>query len=340
MENIIDKQLDLLKICTSCKYKYPISHFISIKQKNNITKQCLKCRKNAVHSQKKYHKKLFKIIEETKAAYPCFKCGDDIDTHKQFHHIDSSKKINDIKSLRKLNDIKKEIDKCIILCRKCHCKETFNHNYKTIKLQKKYEIICQYKINIGKCQNNCNDIFDPDVLSFYEFDHIDPKTKKYNISDMVYKNFKELYIELKKCQLLCSYCHYDKTITTIKKYPELDFYEGISSKHGRKYISNKPNQKILFSDIEIILQLAKDGVSQTNIASKYNISRQHISKLLRDNGIKKIKNIIQIKGTEIINTFRSLKDAQKHTKINRKFISKICNNKVFSPYEFTFKFEE
>lgn len=43
-----------------------------------------------------------------------------------------------------------------------------------------------------------------------EFDHIDPKTKLFNISGF-HKSREALLAELKKCQLLCSECHKAKT---------------------------------------------------------------------------------------------------------------------------------
>jgi len=49
------------------------------------------------------------------------------------------------------------------------------------------------------------------------FHHRDPKSKKYNISDLVYhkKSITIIIKELKKCDLLCEYCH--KKIHKIKK---------------------------------------------------------------------------------------------------------------------------
>ena len=56
----------------------------------------------------------------------------------------------------------------------------------------------------GKCQK-CGST---DKL---EFDHVDPKDKKYNISNMWQWKSERIREELLKCQLLCSRCHRDKT---------------------------------------------------------------------------------------------------------------------------------
>lgn len=48
-----------------------------------------------------------------------------------------------------------------------------------------------------------------------EFDHIDPKTKKNTISNLLYMEMKweTAAEEMKKCQILCSNCHSIKTST-------------------------------------------------------------------------------------------------------------------------------
>ena len=54
----------------------------------------------------------------------------------------------------------------------------------------------------GKCEicNNNNFI----VLCFH---HIDPNSKKFEISDKIRLSYNDLYEEAKKCQLLCQNCH-------------------------------------------------------------------------------------------------------------------------------------
>lgn len=66
-----------------------------------------------------------------------------------------------------------------------------------------------------------------------EFDHIDPKTKEFEISDGFSHSKEKLWGELEKCQLLCSICHIEKS----KK----DFYktnfgdENYKQPHGTHY---------------------------------------------------------------------------------------------------------
>ena len=44
-----------------------------------------------------------------------------------------------------------------------------------------------------------------------EFDHIDPLSKSFTIAQKMTANIELLYKEVDKCQLLCRYCHYEKT---------------------------------------------------------------------------------------------------------------------------------
>ena len=56
----------------------------------------------------------------------------------------------------------------------------------------------------------CNKKFHPYAM---DWDHIDPKTKSYEISEMIASGYSWHLIEseMKKCQLLCALCHKEKT---------------------------------------------------------------------------------------------------------------------------------
>jgi len=51
-----------------------------------------------------------------------------------------------------------------------------------------------------------------------EFDHIDPTTKHYCISEILAFRMEKLLAELSKCQLLCTDCHREKTSNWHKTY--------------------------------------------------------------------------------------------------------------------------
>jgi 5-methylcytosine-specific restriction endonuclease McrA len=65
----------------------------------------------------------------------------------------------------------------------------------------------------GKCVScgACDDL---------QLDHIDPKTKLYNISHIYSMSEKIFWAEVAKCQLLCSKCHKEKTIRDFDRKPD------------------------------------------------------------------------------------------------------------------------
>lgn len=58
---------------------------------------------------------------------------------------------------------------------------------------------------IGEACNKCGKVDD------LEFDHVDPELKSFDISQNMTASNEEVLLELKKCQLLCKECHFQKT---------------------------------------------------------------------------------------------------------------------------------
>lgn len=219
--------------CKTCKIKYNISQFISITN-GTQTKNCLNCRMLARKERERNPVVLY--IKQLKTNMPpCVFCGDSNIDHLEFDHIDRSLKTGTIFEMKNFESLFNELKNVRSLCRKCHRKITNkeNHyittdpNYKPIgtlsqrraiydipALKRNREYVNNLKLNIAKCSNpNCEDIFDPDNLTFYEFDHINPFTKVATISKLVHssKSIEDINKELIKCQLLCGYCHIIKT---------------------------------------------------------------------------------------------------------------------------------
>jgi hypothetical protein len=59
-----------------------------------------------------------------------------------------------------------------------------------------------------------------------EIDHIDPKTKSFNISSMTCFSWERIEIELRKCQALCRPCHIEKSIAE----QSIEHGEGLTGK--------------------------------------------------------------------------------------------------------------
>lgn len=62
-----------------------------------------------------------------------------------------------------------------------------------------------------------------------EFDHIDPLKKSFTIASKITAPIEVLYEEVDKCQLLCRYCHYEKTK---RQWLDGTMYEKVFGKKG------------------------------------------------------------------------------------------------------------
>ena len=78
-------------------------------------------------------------------------------------------------------------------------KEKYNKNRRIKDMERKEVLI---KMLGGKCEC-CGSTFN------LQFDHIDPTTKSFSIAKKY--GCKEVFEEIKKCQLLCYKCHMKKT---------------------------------------------------------------------------------------------------------------------------------
>ena len=75
-----------------------------------------------------------------------------------------------------------------------------------------------YEFKLGNPCVECGE-GDPVVL---EFNHVDPKEKKYNISEMVNggHSWKSIMSEIEKCEVLCANCHRRKTAKDFEYYSD------------------------------------------------------------------------------------------------------------------------
>lgn len=161
-------------------------------------------------------------LEKFKHEHSCEACGTADSNVLEFHHLDRSTKVSKITTLRTRATIAKiqtEIAKCAVLCRNCHMKVTNDENesYKSAYIQNgsipTSDILCwRYKLFMIKflVENPCVKCGCSD-LRCLECDHIDPRTKTCNISEMKHMSIEKITEELAHCQVLCGNCHLIKT---------------------------------------------------------------------------------------------------------------------------------
>ena len=218
---------------------------------------------------------------------PCIMCGDCDPAHLEFNHIDPKLKTNTVSNMGSIENQLSERLICNCMCKKCHCihtmsqRETPKERKLTDRIRIAREFVNSYKISLCGCQNpNCKDKFDPKNLGFYDFDHMDFRSKLYNISNMVSSGYSIKYSkrELEKCMLLCSYCHRLKTTEDYAKRRE--YYTSLD----RPLIKREKKEiKITEDNAKEIRTLYNiENWSTDDISQKFDVSRSLIRLIINN----------------------------------------------------------
>ena len=224
------------KECTGCKQTLPVAVFSSrCWSRDGLEARCKICLND---KQRQRRKKIYEIIEAAKRAqkYHCRCCnrlccsmGMDF-TYKSdaIRYRTRKNKVVDIGLISNVEIVQQELLKGDFLCFECHAKRMHEaraqlkmENKKSAAAIKKIrrkekakEWINTKKQEIGCCADCGRLVPELAILQKgFEFDHIDPSTKKQTISYMVNHgaSLNALAAELAKCQLLCRLCHREKT---------------------------------------------------------------------------------------------------------------------------------
>lgn len=115
-----------------------------------------------------------------------------------------------------------------------------------------------YQDYLGNCCNICG------ATEGLQIDHIDPKTKKFNIGSRYDAQWAIIKPELDKCQLLCVSCHKDKHA----KISAQEAYEIFHSEKSVKWLMTK------YKVSKTTIYLIKIGVNWKEAINEYLASLQ------------------------------------------------------------------
>lgn len=211
----------------------------------------------------------------------CNCCGKSFPIY-DLHHINPNIKDFEIgnKDFR-ISSLIRESEKCVLLCRNCH--REIHSIFNTIKETDKQKIkrnMLDY-INIHKC-TKCGYSKNISALDFH---HVDPKDKKFNLSDatieqagMISKG--ELTIglknELMKCTVLCAQCHGEL---------HYDFSFDIENRDLIEERAKKMREIQPKIDRELVRSKFNSGMREIDIARELKASKGTISDILKSLGL-------------------------------------------------------
>lgn len=246
------------KICSKChKNKRKTSFNLNMSNKDFLYSSCKKCINNRRKNLQSY-----RMQKKIEMGGKCVSCGDDCLEILEFDHIVRDNKSFGISEARSIKQIDEESKKCQLLCTYCHRHKTYLENGERVKrtLQSEInrEVIRTIKHEIGGCFD-CNRVVEEGWESSFDFDHIDPSTKSFTISQAVMKGISNdlLQEELSKCALKCANCHRLRTIEQIKN-GELPKYMGKIGELQTK-IENRLSKKIeIYNIIDFEIDIFDD----------------------------------------------------------------------------------
>lgn len=141
-------------------------------------------------------------------AFPCTDCRVEYPSYvMDYDHRDPSTKNFELAQPggRSLDLVKQEIAKCDLVCSNCHSIRTWPKVKDISKLSARRKLIANGK---NRPCMNCKISY---PLCVMHYDHIDPSSKLFNVSQSTGRSLEEIKIEMAKCHILCANCHRIKT---------------------------------------------------------------------------------------------------------------------------------
>jgi len=129
------------RVCSACGEERPITDYHSAGTKNGKRYRRKKCRDCYRLVKKKYRDRKSNWLKRYKESLACSSCGYSKNTHDnfshralEFHHHNDDKEFNVSEGVfigYSQEKIIKEINKCTVLCSRCHAEKHDNQNDKT-----------------------------------------------------------------------------------------------------------------------------------------------------------------------------------------------------------------
>jgi hypothetical protein len=233
------------KECPECHAVKDAAHFhASATMHDGLSRLCKSCA-NAAMRKYRDERKAY-LLAAKRAAGGCEdKCGrvfcdEELEYCLEFAHYDRKQKARSkstgkpvsICNLSSINLIQAELPKGRFCCWICHAKETEEERRRDRSENKsavdahrlrapRVAFVNDRKRKIGECAL-CHISVDGIPLPAFNFDHIDPLTKSYDLARMVVtSSLSDIRTELAKCQLVCTPCHRRKTAHDFATNPDI-----------------------------------------------------------------------------------------------------------------------
>lgn len=203
----------------------------------------------------------------------CKECGEYRPWILSFHHKNLYEKEFEIARIinYKWSIIEKEIEKCELLCERCHRLKHQKNGKKNFKFSESKKIFLKFK-----CVSGCEICDYNDYIGALDFHH--EKEKKFLISGLsLSKNTSETIIqkiemEINKCQVLCANCHQD-----------LHFDKEKFEKYKEEIYNWKYKETKECLDKQLVLDLYNQGMKQVDIAKKFGRNKSVICSIIKRN---------------------------------------------------------
>lgn len=219
------------RLCKNCYRLKPIEKFQSnVNRRDTLTTKCIDCRESLSTSHKNPTTKkgaCRTFWEAWKKEHACIDCGCNDYRVIEADHVGGKKhRLGDYcywSNHGGIEAMKKELEHCEPRCTFCHRIVTKKRSDLKRKIEgrtqhstrkRRREQIDQVKLEIGTCVV-CNRKVTEETCSGFDFDHLDPSTKKISMAKSVLRKeevFQRIMKEeIPKCNLKCANCHHIKT---------------------------------------------------------------------------------------------------------------------------------